>query len=205
VVRQKKRIAGGTPQVTFVILALAVSAYLFPPLAAALVYDRSAILGGEIWRLITGPLVHFSGDHLFFNLLVFAAAGGLLERRHPLLFRHLCVAAYLAGSFCLFLLSPGISVFGGLSGIATMAVVLLAVEEAGRGTRVSLLWLVVLALTAGKMIAEWILGVPLFTGPEAFVIVPSVHIAGGLVALGAYLAIVRRTGHTGYGTRESIA
>ncbi len=50
------------------------------------------------------------------------------------------------------------SVFGGLSGIATMAVVFLAAEEAGRGTRGSLLWLAVLALTAGKAIAEWIWG-----------------------------------------------
>jgi rhomboid family GlyGly-CTERM serine protease len=178
--------------VTAVVLAVAFAAYWYPPLSTVLHYDRGAILGGEIWRLITGPLVHFSGDHLFFNALVFAAAGFLIERRHNLLFAHLCLAASLAGSFCLILLSPGIAVFGGLSGIATMAVVFLAVEEAGRGTRGSLLWLAVLALTAGKMIAEWILGVPLFAGPEAFVIVPSVHISGGLVALGAYLADVRR-------------
>jgi hypothetical protein len=73
-----------------------------------------------------------------------------------------------------------------------MAVVFLAAEEAGRGTRGRHLWLVILALTAAKMIAEGILGVPLFAGPEAFVIVPSVHVAGGLVALGAYMAVVRR-------------
>ena len=177
---------------TVVILAAAFGAYGCPPLSTVLLYDRGAILGGDIWRLITGPLVHFSGDHLFFNALVFAAAGYLIERRHSLLFAHLCLAASLAGSFCLLLMSPGISVFGGLSGIATMAVVFLAVEETGRGTRGSLLWLAVLALTAGKGIAEWILGVPLFAGPEAFVIVPPVHVAGGLVALGAYTAIVRR-------------
>ena len=190
--RKKERLRGGAPPVTVVILAVAFGAYGCPPLSTVLLYDRGAILGGEIWRLITGPLVHFSGDHLFFNALLFAAAGFLIERRHTLLFAHLCLAASLAGSFCLFLLSPGISVFGGLSGIATMAVVFLAVEEAGRGTRGSLLWLAVLALTAGKMIAEGILGVPLFAGPEAFVIIPSVHVAGGLVALGAYLAVVRR-------------
>jgi rhomboid family GlyGly-CTERM serine protease len=192
VARQKERLAGSVPPVTVAIGALAIAAHLCPPLAAFLVYERSAIAGGEFWRLVTCPLVHFSGDHLFFNLLVFAAAGVLIERRRPRLFAHLCLAASLAGSICLFLLSPGMSVFGGLSGIATMAVVFLAVEEAGKGTRGSFLWLAVFALTVGKMIAEWVLGTPLFAGPEAFVIVPSVHVAGGLVALGAYLAVVRR-------------
>ncbi|MGE5855571.1 MAG: rhomboid family intramembrane serine protease, partial [Syntrophaceae bacterium] len=101
---------------TVAILAVAITSYGCPPLATALLYDRGAILGGEIWRLITGPLVHFSRDHLFYNALVFAAAGFLIERRHTLLFAHLCLVAFLAGGFCLVLLSPGISVFAGLSG-----------------------------------------------------------------------------------------
>ena len=189
-VRQKERLAGCVPPVTVAIGALAIAAHLCPPLAAFLVYERSAIAGGELWRLVTCPLVHFSGDHLFFNLLVFAAAGVLIERRRPRLFAHLCFATSLAGSFCLFLLSPGMSVFGGLSGIATMAVVFLAAEEAGRGTRGSLLWLAVLVLTAGKVIAEWLLGAPLFAGRETFVLVPSVHVAGGIAALGAHLTMV---------------
>lgn len=190
--QQKKRLAEGAPLVTVVILALALAAYLYPPLATFIVYDRGAILGGEIWRLITCPLVHFSGDHLLFNAMILAAAGYLIERKHSRLFAHLCIAVALAGSLCLIFLSPGISVFGGLSGIATMAVVFLAADEAGRGSRGRFLWFAVLALTAGKVLAEWILRAPFFVSPETFVIIPSVHIAGGLVALGAYLAFVRR-------------
>jgi rhomboid family GlyGly-CTERM serine protease len=40
---------------------------------AALRYERDAILDGEVWRLVTGHLVHFDWSHLVLNL-----AGALL-------------------------------------------------------------------------------------------------------------------------------
>ena len=188
--RQKERLMNNVPVLTALVSAAAVGAYGCPPLAKALVYDRGAVLAGEAWRLITGPLVHFSGDHLFFNLLVFAAAGSLIERKRPGLFALLCLAASAAGGLCILYMSPGMSVFGGLSGIATAAVVFLALDEwARRGGR---LWLAVLALTAGKVTLEWVLGAPLFAGAGAFVVVPAVHLAGGLTAIGAHLAVLRR-------------
>jgi rhomboid family GlyGly-CTERM serine protease len=42
-------------------------------LRAALRYERDAILNGEVWRLLTGHLVHFDWSHLSLNL-----AGALL-------------------------------------------------------------------------------------------------------------------------------
>jgi rhomboid family GlyGly-CTERM serine protease len=189
-VRQKEKLMRDFPPLTALIAASAVFTYLCPPLAKALVYDRGAILGGEAWRLITCPLVNFSADHLFFNLLVFAAAGSLIERKHPRLFMHLCIAASMAGSLYILLALPGMSVFGGLSGIATMAVVFLALDE--WDSRGGILWLAVLMLTAGKVTVEWILGVPIFADAETFVLVPAVHLAGGLVALGAHLTALRR-------------
>lgn len=189
-VRTEERLAGAP--VTLAIVAAAAAAYLCPPVAAALVYDRSAILGGEIWRLVTGPLAHFSGGHLFFNALVFAAAGHLAERRRPRLFARLCLASSLAASLFLFCLSPGIEVFGGLSGIATMAVVFLAVDEIRAGSRSSLLWSAVLALTAGKIILETALGSPLFAAVEGVVLVPSAHITGALTALAGQGFLLQR-------------
>ena len=189
-VRKEERLAGAP--VTLAIAAAAAAACLCPPLAAALVYDRGAVLGGEILRLVTGPLVHFSGDHLLFNVLVFAAAGYLVERRHPRIFALLCLAASLAGGLFLLLLSPGMDVFGGLSGIATMAVVFLAVDEIRTGSRTSPLWLLVLALTAGKMVLETALGSPLFTAAEGVVLVPSAHVAGALTALAGQVLLLQR-------------
>ena len=51
-----------------VVTALAV--YLLPGVGEALVYDRSAILTGELWRLVTGHWVHFSASHLFYDVTV---------------------------------------------------------------------------------------------------------------------------------------
>lgn len=188
--RQEERLT--VAPVTLAILATAAAAFFCPPLAAALVYDRGAILGGEIWRLVTGPLVHFTGDHLFCNILVFAAAGYLVERKRPRLFAGLCLASALAASLFLLFLSPGIAVFGGLSGVATMTVVFLAVDEARAGSRVALLWMLILALTAGKMVLENAMGGPLFAASEGIVLVPSAHVTGALVALAGQGFLLQR-------------
>ena len=192
-VRTEERLAGAP--VTLAIVVSATAAYLCPPLAAALEYNRGAILEGEIWRLVTGPLAHFSGDHLFFNVFVFAAAGYLAERKRPRFLAGLCLASALASSFFLLFLSPGIEVFGGLSGIATMAVVFLAVDEIRAESRSALLWSLVLALTMGKIILETALGSPLFAAGEGVVVVPSAHVTGALTALaGQGLLLQRRVG-----------
>lgn len=50
---------------TLFIVSLAITAYSFPQISSLFVYDRQAILGGELWRILTAPLVHFSASHLF--------------------------------------------------------------------------------------------------------------------------------------------
>src|SRR5688572_1284240 len=45
----------------------------------ALWYSRTGLLTGEVWRLMTGHLVHFSFAHLAGNLLAFAALAMLIE------------------------------------------------------------------------------------------------------------------------------
>ncbi len=48
---------------------------------AALIYDRTAIAQGAIWRLLTGHFIHCDLSHLLWNLLPLALIGGLLEQR----------------------------------------------------------------------------------------------------------------------------
>ncbi len=45
----------------------------------ALWYSRGGLLNGELWRLVTGHLIHFSFAHLAGNLLAFAALAMLIE------------------------------------------------------------------------------------------------------------------------------
>src|SRR4051812_25687175 len=52
------------------IFPLAFAIHLAPGFKAWLIYDRAAILHGELWRLWTGHLVHFSNSHLLLDASV---------------------------------------------------------------------------------------------------------------------------------------
>ena len=43
-------------------------------------YDRTAIAGGEFWRIVTGHWTHWSFDHLLWCTISFVALGALCER-----------------------------------------------------------------------------------------------------------------------------
>lgn len=112
--------------------------------------DRSALGAGEVWRLWSGHWVHFSGSHLGWNLAVLLAAGTWLERLRPgLLLRHTLVAAPLIG-LALMACEPDLQTYGGLSGLATGIVVLLALHQLREPRAPRLLWAAVLALVAVK-------------------------------------------------------
>ena len=70
------------PLFTLVILFASVLSFISPKIAALLVFDRSAVMQGEAWRLFSSHFVHFSNIHLFYNLLVFSIAGWLVERKN---------------------------------------------------------------------------------------------------------------------------
>lgn len=84
----------------------------------ALRYDRSPIIQGDYWRLITGHLVHLDARHLILNL----AAGGLMV----LLFGHafgwrqswlVVGVSVLAIDFCFLVFEPQLRWYVGLSGV----------------------------------------------------------------------------------------
>ncbi|HWK73516.1 MAG TPA: rhombosortase [Povalibacter sp.] len=84
----------------------------------ALRYERSAILAGEYWRLITGHLVHGTAAHLLLNMAGLGLIAGLFPRdyslRQWLLILLLSVAAIDAG---LVLFEPQLQWYVGLSGV----------------------------------------------------------------------------------------
>jgi hypothetical protein len=63
-------------------------ASLDPQLAVMLEYNRTSIANGEIWRLVTGSIVHWTTDHLFWDLLMFVVLGAAIERRGHVMFMH---------------------------------------------------------------------------------------------------------------------
>jgi rhomboid family GlyGly-CTERM serine protease len=84
----------------------------------ALRYDRSGIARGELWRLLTGHLVHLSAWHLILNLLGLALIGALFTRAYSVLqWAAIAAASVAAIGAGLFILRPQIDWYVGLSGV----------------------------------------------------------------------------------------
>ncbi|MEN8166287.1 MAG: rhombosortase [Pseudomonadota bacterium] len=85
----------------------------------ALEYQRQAIGGGEPWRLVSGHLMHLGWGHLLMNLLGFWLIWQLFLRQDSRL--SVCIGGLLlltlGISLGLYLFSPGIAWYRGLSGV----------------------------------------------------------------------------------------
>jgi rhomboid family GlyGly-CTERM serine protease len=177
-----------TPFLLFVVPATL--AWLIPAAQGSGLYGRPAILHGEWWRLWTGHWVHFSASHLAWNLAVVLGAGAWLERRHQgLLFGFTLLAAPLI-SLTLLLGEPAMQTYGGLSGLATGVVVLLALTELGRRGRDGAWWRGLLILVAAKITFDATQTTTLFAGFGTQAVRSSVlaHAAGAAAALVLYFA-----------------
>jgi hypothetical protein len=110
-------------------------------------FDRGAIAGGEIWRLWTGQLCHWSSLHLVGNLAAVAAltviAGKPLRRWLALL----PLAAPLL-SLALLSLLPELQTYRGLSGLVAVLVVGVAIDGGVIGRVAALAWGAKLAFDA---------------------------------------------------------
>ncbi len=170
------------------VVSVSIIAYAWPGISSFLMYDRQAILAGELWRLFTAPVVHFSASHMIWDAVVFGAAGLTIEAAGFRYFWLVCGFAAVIPSMIFFLAVPEIARFGGLSGLATGAVTYLSLSSLCGSKKNKWIWLVILAFIGVKIVIETILGVPLFARPETMPFRP-VPLAHGLGCLGALVAI----------------
>lgn len=106
----------------------AAAALLVPSVTLALQYDRAAIVAGEWWRLITGHLTHWNGEHLFWDAAMFVVLGAILERRSRRHFVACLIASTIAISATVWLLHPELERYRGLSGVDTALFAMVAVD-----------------------------------------------------------------------------
>jgi rhomboid family GlyGly-CTERM serine protease len=173
------------PLRTLTVVLVAAGAYMVPGLASFLIYGRGAILAGEIWRVATGVLVHLTLGHLLFNIAAFTAAGWVIERRGYPHFWLVGGLTALLGGAVLLVATPGISRYGGLSGVAVGMIVyasLCGMREEGPWRRAST---AVFALTLLKVAVELLTGQTPMTavGTASFIPVPMSHAIGVLVGV----------------------
>ncbi|NYE59556.1 rhomboid family GlyGly-CTERM serine protease [Duganella sp. 1224] len=148
-------------------------------------FDRHAILSGEIWRLWTCHLVHYSARHALMDFATALAAGAIAL---PALgWRRLCLIVALSApliSAGLLLLAPDLLYYRGASGMAVMLVVLAAGTlwpRAGRRARAALVLLGV-ALSV-KIAAEALGYVASWSGlPPGVAVAWQAHLLGAVLA-----------------------
>jgi rhomboid family GlyGly-CTERM serine protease len=190
---QENRLPGATPRpqlpaITLVLVVAAVTVMPFDALTSWLQYDRAAVDGGQLWRLLTCQLTHWSWDHLFWDAAALLFLGRVLEReeRRSLLVC-LGLSAVLIPAVVHFSL-PDLATYRGLSGLDSAVFVLLAVTLLRRcyidGDRLWT-WACVAMLVGftAKVGFEVISGGTLFVDSEAarMLPVPLVHVVGGVL------------------------
>ncbi len=187
------------PIATIVMVLVAVLVFTVPGAGECLQYDRAAIAGAESWRLVTSHFVHWSGDHLFWDVLAFAVLGWLCERSGRGSFLKCVGISAVLIPLTLWFALPQMATYRGLSGLDSALFTLLATrvicQAACEGDRSKL---AVAALVAGgfavKVGFEFCTGTTLFVESSAagLVPVPLAHVIGGLVGIGSGLSGRRR-------------
>jgi rhomboid family GlyGly-CTERM serine protease len=179
------------PRATIAIVAVTIAIARLRALGAALVLDRDAVIGGQLWRIVSGSFVHFSMTHLAWDLLVVAVTGVILERGGwPV--GTIVAAAATAIGVAVLAFEPAIARYGGLSGIACTLTVIAALGAVGASGLTRWAGAALLVLLPAKLWWEWRTGAFLFvTGAGAAIrAVPLAHLAGA--GVGAVIWGLRR-------------
>jgi len=146
-----------------------------PATTESLRYDRTAIHNGELWRIISGNLVHLGWEHLLMNLagliLIWLLYGRLLSNRQWLL---VVLMSSLAVGVGLYLTNPQLDWYVGQSGMLHGLFVTGLVINLRKGYKLE--WLLLLGLIV-KLIWEQIHGA----------LPGSAELAGGAVIVDAHL------------------
>jgi len=159
----------------------------------ALEYHRDSVIAGELWRLVTGQLVHWSTAMLVADLGVLLLAGLLLARRSPRLLLVCLPLSVGAVAAAVHFLSPELIRYRGSSGIATALVIACALDLAGTPGAPRRAAIAALVVGAAKLAYELATGTSLSSGtlPPGVRVAPVAHVAG--VASGAVAWLVARS------------
>jgi len=176
------------PVITLLMVSAAIIIARFPEWSPWLVYDRSAILSGQIWRMFTGHWVHFSTSHLVYDSLALGVAVWIIEAQKLPNLGWICLLAPWLISGTLLVVEPRMELFGGLSALATTAVVYLALCGLGDAGPWRWICLATLLGFVCKMIYETVTGHMMFVteGDNAVTVSTASHISGAVIALVFY-------------------
>jgi len=179
------------PKWTLLVCVLATLLFLVPAFKDTMIYDRDAIIDGQWWRLITGNLVHLSTMHFTYDVLAMLVIGIVVELRGIRYVWLVYLFAAMDIGAAVFIASPELRFYGGLSGIVTATLVYLCMcwgLESGIWRMFCISMLVLVALKIGM---EFMFGQSLLSAadPQLFIPSPVSHLAGALTGVLVFLSL----------------
>ncbi|MDH3716583.1 MAG: rhombosortase [Planctomycetota bacterium] len=184
---------------TWLLGVVAVTVGVSPTFQELLQFDAVAIVAGEYWRFVTGHLVHWNFDHLFWDLSVFVVLGAMCERRNRTAFLACLLGSAAAISLYTLVALPQMPIYRGLSGIDTALFALLGVglfaDAQSSGNR-TMQWIIAVAMLGliAKTTYEFATDATIFVdhATAAFVPITMAHVLGASVGFAVGLAEITR-------------
>lgn len=155
-----------------------------------LLYERSALARGELWRVWTGHWVHFGWAHFVPDTGLFLILGWLLQTQHRT-FAWLALAVMPAViSASIYLFEPAMQRYGGLSAL-DLGILLYLAGQGWQKRWTDWFWPAVIAIYVGEVIFEMSSGgqgggMIKFDDPHVSV-ATGAHLAAAVYALLAWL------------------
>lgn len=152
-------------------------------------YDRTGLENGELWRLVTGHLVHLGFGHLWPNLLALVVIGSLFEDvLRPLEWLVVALVCALSIDAGLYALDPDVQWYVGLSGVlhgfvACGALLLLRKRQA-------IGWILAIGLGSKLAWEHWAGPVPFTAASVGGPVIVAAHLYGATAGALSALALV---------------
>jgi rhomboid family GlyGly-CTERM serine protease len=174
--------------ITSVAALLHVAHYLQP----WLVYDFNAIETFDFWRLFTCHLLHWSNEHLFWDVAVFAVLGAGCELRSLRRYAWTLILTAIAVPLCVMYWAPDVGSYRGLSGIDTALFGLFVSDLIqqrikDRDRAGTTFYAMLLFGLFGKICFELISRENVFVSDTSFTPVPIAHLVGAGIGLAVSL------------------
>ena len=180
------------PRASLLMTFAAMVVHLFFSLRIQLLYDRSALVHHELWRLLTCHWVHLSWDHLFWSAMTFLGLGSLCELMDKKKYYATVAVSALLIPAAIWWGMPKLIIYGGLSGLdcALYALFMFWLRKREIRSR-SWFWVSFFSLLLtgliGKITYETVTGLTIFVSNthSNMVPVPLAHLIGGVVGFSA--------------------
>jgi len=187
-IQKAKKAVRRIPCVSLLLSLAALGIHLCHPLRLGFIFDRTAIAGGEIMRLLSCHWVHLNTDHLLWSGITFLGLGSLCEiLDKKKYYATLGISAVLI-PILIYSGMPDLQIYAGLSGLDcalyALQITLLFKREAASGNRTwQCVYILLLILLILKAAFEFVSGMHLFVSNShtEMTSVPLAHLGGGFI------------------------